>query len=120
MELASKPLLKEGKITKKYVNNMIQSVYDNGPYMVIADYLALMHAKPGIGVYDSGMSLLVSKNPVLMEGKPVKIFLILAAKDNNSHLENLQKIMTVFMDEKKFNQILKGTKKEISDLFIRE
>lgn len=115
--IASQPLLDDGSITEVYINNMIQSVYENGPYMVLADYFALMHAKPGIGVNEQSMSLLVTKENVDLEGKPIKIFLVLAAIDSASHLRSLQEIMSIFMDEEKYRIILKGDLKEISQLF---
>lgn len=117
VKLASQPLLKESKITNQYIENMIASVKKNGPYMVLSDYFALMHARPGIGVEQIGMSLLVVRKPVDLEGKPVKIFLIMAALDNTSHLKNLQRIMKVFMDSDAYQTILNGTKKEIIQLF---
>ncbi|HCM87138.1 MULTISPECIES: PTS sugar transporter subunit IIA [Enterococcus] len=118
VKLASEPLLKQGFITQEYIQSMINSVKEHGPYMVIADYFALMHTRPGEGVIQQSMSLLVVKEPVDMMNKPVKIFLILAAKDNQSHLESLQKIMTIFMDTQKYQVILSGNKAEITNLFI--
>lgn len=98
VQLASQPQLNEKAIDQQYVTNMIHSVEENGPYMVLADYFALMHARPGEGVFHQGMSLLVTKNEIALAGKPVRIFLVLAAKDSQSHLESLQEIMEVFMD----------------------
>lgn len=117
VEIASEPLLKNKLITSKYIKNMILSVEKNGPYMVLTDYFALMHAKPGEGVNVQSMSLLVTKNKVDLEGKPVKIFLVLAAKDNQSHLESLQDIMAIFMDDDKYQVILNGEKEDIINLF---
>lgn len=114
---ASKPLLKENKISTTYVNNMIESVKQNGPYMVLTDYFALMHARPGVGVNQMGMSLLIVKKPVDLEGKPVKIFLVMAAVDNTSHLSSLQKIMKIFMDDKAYQTILEGNKEKILEIF---
>lgn len=117
LKIASKPLLDSHKITNTYVKNMTKSVKENGPYMVLTDYFALMHARPGEGVNQIGMSLLVLKHPVDLEGKPVKIFLVMAALDNTSHLNALKRIMNILMNNKSFNTILNGNKKEIIDLF---
>lgn len=117
LKIASKPLLDSHKITNTYVKNMAKSVKENGPYMVLTDYFALMHARPGEGVNQIGMSLLVLKHPVDLEGKPVKIFLVMAALDNSSHLNALKRIMNILMNNKSFNTILNGNKKEIIDLF---
>lgn len=117
VKLASEPLLQTESITADYVTSMIDSVKDNGPYMVLADYFALMHARPGVGVKRIGMSLLVSRKPIDLEGKPVKIFFIMAATDNQSHLESLQKVMSVFMDDASYQTVLSGSKAEIVALF---
>ena len=117
LKIDSKPLLDSHKITNTYVKNMAKSVKENGPYMVLTDYFALMHARPGEGVNQIGMSLLVLKHPVDLEGKPVKIFLVMAALDNTSHLNALKRIMNILMNNKSFNTILNGNKKEIIDLF---
>lgn len=117
VRIASKPLLDDGSITSVYEENMIQSVHENGPYMVLTDYFALMHARPGDGVNKQSMSLLVTKNEVDLEGKPVKIFLVLAAINSESHLKSLQEIMAIFMDEEKYQTILNGNLDEIIELF---
>ncbi|WP_025476852.1 PTS sugar transporter subunit IIA [Enterococcus faecium] len=117
VQLASQPQLNEKAIDQQYVTNMIHSVEENGPYMVLADYFALMHARPGEGVFHQGMSLLVTKNEIDLAGKPVRIFLVLAAKDSQSHLESLQEIMEVFMDQEKYQLILNGDKEQICQLF---
>lgn len=117
LEIASKPLLEDGSITEQYVQNMIASVKENGPYMVLTDYFALMHARPGIGVNKMGMSLLIVKQPTSLEGKPVKIFLVMAALDNKSHLSSLQEVMNIFMKKNNYQIILSGDKEKIINLF---
>lgn len=117
VKLASQPLLNEAQITSEYIEAMIQSVEENGPYMVLADYFALMHARPGEGVLEQSMGLLVTKQPIDLEGKPVRIFLVLAAADSESHLESLKEIMAIFMDEEKYNVILNGDREQICQLF---
>lgn len=114
---ASQPLLDSGFITDEYVKNMINSVEKNGPYMVLTDYFALMHARPGIGVNEVSMSLLVTKKPVDVKGKPVKIFLVMAAVDNTSHLKILKQIISIFMEKESYRLILDGDKKGILSLF---
>lgn len=117
IDIACEPLLEKKYIERQYIKNMKQSVINNGPYMVLTDYFALMHAKAGEGVVRQCMSLLVTKEEVSLEGKPVKIFLILAAEDNDKHLNYLQNIMKIFMDQSNFELILQGNKGKIIELF---
>lgn len=114
--LGSKPLIEKKHIDASYVNAMINSVEKYGPYMVLADNFALMHARPEDGVNKTSMSLLVSKDILDMKGKPVKVFLILAASDNKSHINALSEVTELLSDDKNFKVFMEGNKKEILNL----
>ena len=43
---AAAPLLASGAIQQSYIEGMITSVHDNGPYFVLSKGLALAHARP--------------------------------------------------------------------------
>ena len=120
LRLAAQPLLLKVNISEVYVTAMMDSVIQNGPYMVIGDEFALMHARPGEGVKQIGVSLLIVKQAVDVCGKPAKVFLVLAAVDNTSHLALLQELMTVFMDEDKFQLIKSGQLAQIKDRLKEE
>lgn len=113
IEVAAQPLLKDKVIEETYIQNMIQSVKDNGPYIVLNDYFALPHAKAGEGVNQVGMALLTVNEPVDLKGKPVKIFLVLAAVDSSAHLEALSEISELLMDEKVYDVFLSGDLEKI-------
>src|SRR5690625_1942846 len=94
---AADPLLKKGVIEKSYIQEMINSVEANGPYIVLKDYFALPHAKAGKGVNEVGLALLTLDEPVDLKGNPVKVFLVLAAVDSTSHLEALSEVSELLM-----------------------
>ncbi|WP_028273220.1 PTS sugar transporter subunit IIA [Atopococcus tabaci] len=108
IRVASGPLLKEHVIDEMYVDAMIQSVEDNGPYIVLKDYFALPHAAAGKGVYVPGMALLTLEDPVDLKGNPVKIFLVLAAIDSSTHLEALSQLSEQLMDDEVYEVFLSG------------
>lgn len=114
IRITSLPLLQKGLIEEIYIENMIKNVYSHGPYIVLNDYFALPHAQPGVGVNEVGMALLTLDQPVDLEGKPVKIFLVLAAIDSESHLEALTEISSLLMDPKKYEIFLTGS---IDDIY---
>lgn len=120
IEIAAQPLLDKGVIEEGYVSNMIQSVKDNGPYIVLNDYFALPHAKAGEGVNEVGLSLLTVKEPVDLEGKPVKIFLVLAAVDSSAHLEVLSEISELLMEEEAYSVFLSGDLNKIENILEGE
>lgn len=108
IRVASGPLLKEHVIDETYVDAMIQSVEDNGPYIVLKDYFALPHAAAGKGVYEPAMALLTLEDPVDLKGNPVKIFLVLAAIDSSTHLEALSQLSEQLMDDEVYEVFLSG------------
>ncbi|MFG6128711.1 PTS sugar transporter subunit IIA, partial [Staphylococcus aureus] len=51
MTVASQPLLQEQVIEQCYVEAMIESVNELGPYIVIAPEIAIAHARPNNNVH---------------------------------------------------------------------
>ncbi|MBS6374447.1 MAG: PTS sugar transporter subunit IIA [Erysipelotrichaceae bacterium] len=99
IELAAKPLLEEGTIEQTYVDQMIASVEEHGPYIVLADEFALPHASAASGVHELSMSLLIVKEPVDLLGKPVRLFMVLATIDNSSHMKALASLTEILYDD---------------------
>ncbi|WP_191567344.1 PTS sugar transporter subunit IIA [Metabacillus idriensis] len=100
IKLAAQPLLNKGNITEKYVQDMIENVNDNGPYIVIVPGIALPHAQNKGGVLKTGISFLKLKEPVFFpEEKDVKILFVLAAEDTTGHLELISDLSSLLIDE---------------------
>jgi mannitol/fructose-specific phosphotransferase system IIA component (Ntr-type) len=100
---ASKPLLDLGTIEEGYVDSMIQSIEKNGPYVVITPGVAIPHARPEEGVRSLSMSLLKLDEPVdFAPDKPVRLIIVLAAADSESHLRalvQLTKLLSEYFTE---------------------
>lgn len=109
---AAIPLRDEGFITENYVENMIQIVKDDGPYMVISDLVTLSHAKAESGVNKTGMSMLLLTDERDMHGKPIKLVIVLAAVDNEQHLKGISELTKLFSNKSVKNSILKSRSKE--------
>lgn len=106
---AASSLLDQGYITEEYVEAMIDNVRNLGPYIVIVPHIAIPHARPEQGVNKLGMSLLCLKNPVSFSGKEehqVRLVIVLAAVDNELHLQALSQLITVLSDEEKVANIM--------------
>lgn len=101
IRIAAVPLVECGSIEKEYIENMINSVKELGPYIVIMPHFALAHAAPGVGVNKSDMSIATFKNDIYFhtENDPVKVILCLACVDKTAHLERLQSVANTLMDE---------------------
>ncbi|MGE6632255.1 BglG family transcription antiterminator [Bacillus sp. NPDC077027] len=105
---AAQPLLSNHSIEETYIDAMIQSVHQNGPYIVIAPEVAIPHARPEDGVNTLGMSLMSLKEPVYFsekEEKPVRLIIVLAAIDSVTHLKALQQLTTLLSDQKHIEQL---------------
>lgn len=119
---ASSPLVEEKCITEKYIQKMIQVVKDDGPYIVISDQVALPHASSESDVKQTGMSMLFLEDEVDMLGKPVRVFIVLAAVDNEQHLRALSELTRMFSNKEQKDKIMKAQNKmelmEWMQLFI--
>lgn len=95
IEISAKILEDQGFVNENYVNGIKQGIDKFGPYIVIADGLAIPHARPEAGALKTGYGLVTLKNGVKFEGveQPVKVFIPFCATDNDSHLDVLQSII---------------------------
>lgn len=103
-------LLNEGYIESEYIQAMINSVKELGPYVVIAPNIAMPHARPNESVNKVGISLITLKEPVEFgheENDPVKIVICLAAINHSSHLKALSELVN-YLNNKEFVELLKN------------
>lgn len=73
-----------------YTQAMVDSVHENGPYIVVAPGFAFAHARPSAAVLRTGMSWVRLAAPVEFGHKsndPVTLVVAMAATDSSSHQE---------------------------------
>ncbi|MFJ7753979.1 PTS sugar transporter subunit IIA [Peribacillus muralis] len=100
IKVAADPLLTKGNITTEYIQDMIDNVKMNGPYIVIVPGIAMPHAKNEGGVIETGISLLKLKRPVLFpDDKEVSLLIVLAAEDSVGHLDLISDLSSILIDE---------------------
>lgn len=95
IKLAAKPLLESGKIQAAYVERTIEKVKEVGPYIVIAQGVALAHARPKDGITQECLGMATLETPVAFGHKtndPVEVVFFLAASSDNSHIDALMNI----------------------------
>lgn len=120
IKLAAKPLLEDGSIETIYIDDMIESLNEHGPYIVLADKFALPHASSKKGVNKLSMSLLVVEEAVDLLGKPVNIFMVLAAIDNNSHIRALASLSEMLYDSSNIDTLITGNEDSILELINKQ
>jgi PTS system ascorbate-specific IIA component len=111
IKLAGDLLQESGRVQAEYVSSMIDAVDKFGPYIVIAPGIALAHGKPEEGVIETGMSLVVIREPLAFghgENDPVELVFGLAAKDHSSHIQLMAELATFLGDSEKVNSLLQA------------
>lgn len=121
VHIACEPLIEQNYCTTAYEDAIYEITERLGPYYVLCENLALIHASNQSGVNDTQMAVTVLKEPVKFkpDGYDVRVLVTLVAKDSESHMEGIQAVSNIFSDEKKVQEILDATcPKEIFDLFV--
>ncbi|WP_280770696.1 PTS sugar transporter subunit IIA [Salipaludibacillus daqingensis] len=124
IRISAQPLLQEQKITTNYVEAMITNIQELGPYILIAPNVALPHARPEQGVNEIGLSVTVFQEMVFFDKaeaeKPseAKIFICLAAKDSESHLNLLKEISSLIENEEMITRMMNtNSEEELHEIF---
>ncbi len=115
VQLSAEPLLNGGEIKQSYIDGMIESVKEHGPYIVIAPNIALPHARPETGSLKIGYSIMkLNKSVSFLEdgSADAQLFIALSCVDADTHLEILQEIVTILSDQEKHDAIFAATTKE--------
>ena len=114
--VASENLIKLGYIENSYVNACIDNVVQLGPYIVIAQNVAMPHANPENGVNKLGMSITTFKNEIKFsddENHNVKMIVTLAPKDKQSHIKALACLTQMLRDKDNIETIINANDKNI-------
>jgi PTS system ascorbate-specific IIA component len=115
IKTSSESLVEGNYIDENYVNEMIQSVKDYGPYIVIAPNIAMPHARPEAGSKKVGFSVMVCQEPVAFSDQPeheARLFVTLSCVSADTHLKMMQALVEVLGDDKKVQNLLSTTDKE--------
>lgn len=95
-------LVTENKVLPSYIDAIIDSVHENGPYIVITEHVALPHARPSEGAKELAISISTLETPVNFgnkENDPVKYIFGLSALDNSTHLNAMSELVVLLEDE---------------------
>jgi transcriptional antiterminator/mannitol/fructose-specific phosphotransferase system IIA component (Ntr-type) len=106
IELASQPLLKRNRITKHYIEAMIQRCHYD-PYIVIGPNTAIPHAAPDEGVNEISMSLLrLRRGVTFATDYSIQLVIIIAALDKDRHLRALTQLMRLVRNDQDRQQMI--------------
>ncbi|MDB7101058.1 PTS sugar transporter subunit IIA [Enterococcus mundtii] len=109
IEESSRHLLEKRIIDHVYVEEMIRNVEEHGAYILIAPHVAMPHAmQSGSHVFDTTISFTKMNAPVPFEEgtKSASLFFTLAAKEPKQHLENIQSLSELLMQDGLIEELL--------------
>lgn len=120
IKVSSSSLIELGVIDESYVKAMIRNIESLGPYIIILENVALPHSKPENGVNRLGISLTTFKEEICFsdnERHKARVFIVLAPKDKESHLNALVSINKMLSNKSNLEKILNAScKSEILEI----
>lgn len=119
IELAAFPILNTHKIYPKYVQNMIQSIQEDKPFIMIADGLIIAHSNADENVIEVAMSMVVLPERIsINDYMYADIIVVLATPNNKIHLKALYKLIEVIEKKENLDKIRSAeNSSEIVQLF---
>lgn len=110
--LACQPLLDNGAIEPRYVEAIYRSHEAIGPYYVIGPGIAMPHARPEEGANRIALAITVIPEGVTFnaeENDPVKLLIVLAATDSESHIGVISQLAALFDNDDDLATLLNAT-----------
>lgn len=107
-------LIKHEAIENRYIDAMINSVKEIGPYIVIAEGIAMPHARPEDGALKVAMSLITLQKPIEFgnaDHDPVKLVISFCSIDSKTHLRALSELMVLLENEEYISRIIDAKSK---------
>ncbi|MEX2183597.1 MAG: PTS sugar transporter subunit IIA [Chloroflexota bacterium] len=102
VRVAGEALVASGATEPAYTDEMITTVEQLGPYIVIAPGIALAHSRPSPAVHRAGISLVTLFAPVEFghrQNDPVHLVVGLASPDDEGHVTALATLAEFLSDE---------------------
>jgi PTS system ascorbate-specific IIA component len=115
VKVSGDALVASGATLDGYTDEMIATVEEFGPYIVIAPGIALAHSRPSATVRRAGLSVVTLARPVEFghrDNDPVSLVVGLAAPDADSHLGALATLADFLSDEGRREDLLAATTAE--------
>ncbi|WP_100158463.1 PTS sugar transporter subunit IIA [Proteus columbae] len=114
VKVACQPLIDKGCIEPRYIDAIYKSHEKIGPYYVLGPGIAMPHARPEDGVNQLSLALTIVEQGVEFgadENDPVKLLIVLAATDNDSHINAIMKLAELFDNDKDIQSLFNAKSK---------
>lgn len=109
IRLVAEPLILDKVITENYREQMIRNVEKLGPYIVISQDVAIPHARPEDGAFESAISILKLKERISFgNDKKVNTIIALASSNDDDHIETLKFISITLSDKERYDRLIQS------------
>lgn len=88
-----------GVVKAGYESEVIQIIRENGPYMVLAPQVAIVHGRPSEAASKAAAAVFISETDLISgseKNDPVRIIFAISATSNEEHIEML-KTLALFL-----------------------
>lgn len=110
-------LKKKGKVEDTFIESMITTVEELGPYMILVPGIAFFHGSPQSGVHVVCLSLVTFKEDVIFtdfDQQHIQCAFGFGAVDADSHMKMLMQVAALLQDEEFLTLVRNhGTKEDI-------
>ena len=122
--MSCRPLVDTGCVTPEYAEDVIRSVRELGPYIVILPGLAIPHStEHPEHALSTAVGFVRLKEPVAFpsdhEEDGVQLFFALSAENKEEHLKNMRRLFTILSNEELI-EALKGAESPKELLALEE
>lgn len=120
IKTALKPLVDQDYCESRYIDGVFENTKKYGPYYVLCENLALIHAGINQGALKTQMAVTILNEPVKFkpDGYDVRVLIGLVASDPESHVEIMKTIGQIFSSSDTVEKLLATTSQDvIFDIF---
>ena len=109
-----------GMVTGEYYRGIIDNIGEYGGYFYLGEGVCMPHAKPKTGVLSTGLCIIKLNTPVDFEGKKVRIFFTLAARDEAAHFVLMKQIAEICSKKQSLKKMLECRSSEEMLMMMEE
>lgn len=121
LQIVAESLLVQGKIKRRYIEEIVKVISSFGPYFVIRNYIAIPHGQIDENILNDGVSILYIKNGIKFpENKIVKLIILVASKNKNTLINTIKRINDISEDISLYQKLDKYAKKDTINFFKGE
>ena len=119
VKLSCESLVATGYVSENYYQQIVDCIEKYGPYVVFDHYVAMPHSQEGAeGAHKTAVGFMRVREDVDFgkdedgEDKIARLFFTLAAKDPSEHIDNMQQLMSIFMNEPLLDALMEANTPE--------